>query len=179
MKISDLQYRDLMDLEEFEYFFRFKKESDNFEELWRMKSTAREALNEWLIGIHISVSVSEIIANAASELIENCIKYSIIGASSFVLIHVFKKVITIETVNIAEADQKESVVNFIDYINNSNKPTSEIYLEKITESITSNKSQLGLLKIKMETDGEVSICKTIQDKENVVHLCVEMPLNNK
>ncbi len=177
MEISNLQYKDLLNLEEFEYFFRFKKENDNFEELWKMKSTAREALNSWLMGIRVSESIAEVISNTASELIENCIKYSIIGTSSFVLIFVCKNIITIETINLAEADHKSNVVDFINYINSSEKTTAEIYLEKITEATATNESRLGLLKIKMETDGLVNLCRTIKDEKNVVHLYVEMPIS--
>jgi len=166
-----LAYNDLINRNDFEYFFRFKKTENNFEDLWRMKTTAREALREWLFSMHKTPQMVEVIANSSSELIENCIKYSDQGSFSFVLMRVHGDEVTIETANKAEPELKQNVVRFVEYITAKQNNPTEIYIKKITESLATGKSQLGLLKILMETEGAMEV---VQDKgeENIVHLKV-------
>jgi hypothetical protein len=168
-----LTYRELMDQNDFEYFFRFKKGQTNFDELWRMKSSARESLREWLMAVHTEPQNAEIIANASSELIENCIKYSLVDAFSFVYIHVEDRVINIETVNKTSEEQREKIKAFLEYINKREKKAAELYIEKISESLISGNSQLGLLKILMETNGSIELLEN-NTENDIVHLKVRM-----
>ncbi len=167
-------YEDISKRQDFEYFFRFMKTQDNFEELWRMKASARESLREWLMATHAVPKTVEVISNSASELIENCIKYSEMNAHSFVYIQVMGKTVGIETMNSSTADQKRKISEYIQFINSTSKgnPT-RIYLDKIAESIHTGKSQIGLLKILMETKGTLELIDHKNEK-NIVHIRVRM-----
>lgn len=167
-----INYHSLKSKADFEYFFRFQKHSDNFETLWRMKSSARESLREWLSAINTSPKSAEVISSASSELIENCIKYSEPETFSFVLIKVHKNTIDIETMNRATKEQKSEVDNFMESIYTSDLTPTELYINKMIESIKSPKSQLGILRIMMETEGEVLMIDN--NDESVVHFSVSM-----
>ena len=84
---------------DFEYIFKFKKGEEKFDKLWQMKASARESLKDWLLVTDISPQISEICANACSELIENCIKYTQDETTAVVAIHATNTVITVETIN--------------------------------------------------------------------------------
>jgi hypothetical protein len=171
-------YKKLLLENDFEYFFKFKKTDTNFEDLWRMKSTARESLREWLLAIHTSPHLSEVISNSASELIENCIKYSHEETLSFVLIRVDGRIVTIETVNQSEPEELASVREFIRAIHLGEKTPAEMYVEKISESLQSGKSQLGLLRILMETEGTLELVEDAE-QEKEVHLLVTIKVGTK
>jgi hypothetical protein len=167
-------YHDIDKHQDFEYFFRFIKTDNNFEELWRMKSSARESLREWLLSTHAVPKKAEVVSNSASELIENCIKYSEINSYSSVYIYVLGKIVGIETLNSSNPEQKSKIDGYIEFINleGGSNPT-KIYLEKITESIQTGKSQIGLLKVLMETQGTLEILEH-KGEDKIVHLRVSM-----
>ncbi len=166
---TNLSYK-ITSRNEFEYFFKFTKLSQNFDKLWRMKSLARESVKEWLIANDVAPTTSEDTANSCSELIENSIKYSMEKEESLVLIGINKPVITIETLNKSEVDQKEKLLTFVNEILTSSKKITEIYLEKVQKSVLSGESQLGIVKIIMETKGDI---KLIEHEENdIVHVKV-------
>ncbi len=167
-------YQNIKKHQDFEYFFRFMKTEDNFEELWRMKSSARESLKEWLMSTHAVPKKAEVISNSASELIENCIKYSIMNAHSFVYIQVMGKTVTIETMNSSNPEQKSKIAEYMHFINTNSKDNpTRLYLEKIAESVHTGKSQIGLLKILMETKGTLEMVDH-PGEENIVHIRVRM-----
>ncbi len=159
---------------EFEYFFKFKKLSPNFDKLWKMKSLARESLKGWLVASEVNPSIAEDTANACSELIENCIKFSKEQEEAQVLITINKPVITIETINKSEASQKQKFIGFINEISNSSQQITEIYLERVKKSVLSGESQLGIVKIIMETKGDVKVLDHKDD--DAVHLAVTINL---
>ncbi len=159
---------------EFEYFFRFTKLADNFEKLWRMKSLARESLREWLVANDVEQTISENTANACSELIENSIKYGLQDEESLVLIGIKKPLITIETLNKSTVEQKNLLGDFINEVTHSEKKIAELYLEKVQKAILSNESQLGLVKIMMETEGTVEL--VAHDEENIAHVKIEIKI---
>lgn len=172
--MEPIRYDELENKRDFEYYFRFKKEKDNFDDLWRMKSTAREALKEWLVAIHSDLKQAEDIANGCSELIENTIKYSAVSTNAFVVIKSYDGKVVVETVNKSEPDQYRTVRDFIEYINKGDKKLEELYIERITMSITTGGSQLGILKVMMETHGSFELID--QEEENVVHLKLTVTL---
>lgn len=157
---------------DFEYFFKFVKLEDNFNDLWRMKAIARESLKEWLVSAHINVGVAENCANACSELIENCIKFTIIDKSSFILIDIVGEDIKIETVNWTEHEKKLELIEFIEGISKPDTDIQELYVERVRESILSEKSQLGLIKILMETKGKIQILR--KEDDECVHLLLQI-----
>ncbi len=174
MTVKDelLNYKELYEEKDFEYFFRFKRTENNFTELWRMKSAARESLKEWLLSMHVNPLISEAVSNASSELIENCIKYSVLDAYSFVLINVFERNIFIETVNKAGQEQISGIKEILNYITGSNKTINDVYIERIRQSCMVGKSQLGLVKIILETKGNIMI---IDEKDNdIIHLRIKI-----
>lgn len=173
--MNRLNYSELKTRNDFEYFFRFKKFNNNFEVLWRMKSSARESLREWLTAIDASPKNSEVISNAASELIENCIKYSKVESYSFVYIRVDGNKIGIETMNKATPDQKRELDYFMKSIKESDLSVTEIYIKKMIESINNKKSQLGILRIMMETEGTVDVVE--DNDKDVVHFSVLMEVD--
>ncbi len=158
---------------DFEYYFRFKKLSMNFEELWRMKSAARESLREWLVAVHTGHKTAEVIANSASELIENCIKYSIMDTFSSVYIGVAGDCVNIETVNSAALNEINTLKDFIDIISRKKNSLSDLFLKKITDSVSNTSSQIGLIKIIMESHGAIRLIDNENDA-SLVHLLVEM-----
>ena len=64
----------------FTYRYAFIKSENNFKDLWRLKTTTREALRAWLMAGKASGERGDAIAGACSELMENSIKYSPIGS---------------------------------------------------------------------------------------------------
>lgn len=164
--------------EDFEYFFKFIKNDSNFNELWRMKSLARETLKEWLIATHLDVETAENCANACSELIENCIKFSLVDEYSYVLILVDNDKITVETINKSEEEKiKILQKNFDCLLNKDIDDITDMYITKLTENTTENseKSQLGIIKIKLETNADFQLVK--RDEKNIVHIKLTMDTN--
>lgn len=166
-------YKELLSFDDFEYYFRFKKMDDNFDSLWRMKSNAREALKEWILSIKHDTEKADVTSNACGELVENCIKYSQRDTYAFVFIHVTDNTITIQTLNKCTPEQKNATVEYIKFINSEDTPLEEIYIKKVTESLESGKSQLGLLKILMETKGTMEI---LDDEDDIFHIKVTIIL---
>ncbi len=70
-----------------------------------MKSLTRKSVREWLLIQDIDYVMSDNIANACSELIENCIKYSIENEESYEIIKIQKHRVIVETFNISEQEQ--------------------------------------------------------------------------
>jgi hypothetical protein len=151
---------------QFEYYFRFKKTGGNFDKLWRMKGSARQSLREWLLAIHTMPKMAEVIANSAGELIENCIKYSDMNTFSFVSIRVDGNVVKMETGNKADPELTKSILQLIDQVRMKKQTLAEIYVEKIKECLTTGKSQLGLIKILLETNGALELLPE-EDQHNV------------
>lgn len=147
---------------DFEYFIKFVKTDDNFNELWRMKLLARDSLKEWLIASHVNIKHAEDIANACAELIENSIKYSKEDQEAYVSINIGDHVVVIETYNMCDPHMKDDLHTFVDDLTEErkSKDISEIYLERMNLSFTTGESKLGLIKILMETDAKIEVVET-------------------
>lgn len=154
----------------FRYVFKFKKVDSKFDRLWHMKTTARESLKDWLLVTDVSPQMSEICANACSELIENCIKYSSEGSVTDVAIRVANAVITIETINSSSEQHYQELMQTLSQIN-SGSDLKQLFVEKLVHSAV-DKSQLGLLKIALETKGVLSLVPN--DNDHILHLVVKM-----
>ena len=94
---------------DFAYSFKFKKAETQFERLWTMKASARESLKDWLIVSNIAPTIAENCANACSELIENCVKYTEDGSFATVFIHVLENTIIVETLNGADKQHRNAL----------------------------------------------------------------------
>ncbi len=170
---DDIRYRETRD---FEYYFRFKKLPENFEELWRMKSSARESLKEWLVAVKAGFKTAEVIANSASELIENCIKYSVINTFSSIYISVMDGFVRIETVNTASDNNKKVLTQFIEIINSQKESLASLFLKKIMDYAENITSQIGLIKIMMESRGVIRLIDNSKEND-IVCLRFEMKTN--
>ena len=155
---------------DFEYIFKFKKGKEKFDKLWQMKASARESLNDWLLVTDISPQISEICANACSELIENCIKYTQAETTAVVAIHATNAVITVETINPTEQGHKALLKDSIDALNAASDP-KQIFVEKLLHPVD-KKSHLGLIKIVMETKGTLELVQ--EQNDAVVHVKLHM-----
>ncbi len=151
---------------DFEYSFKFMKAKGNFNKLWQMKSIARQSLKEWLMVADMSPKMSEICANACSELIENCIKYSKNSSIAAVSIKAKDENVVVETINTAEKVQKDTIIESIDKLNAASDP-KYLFAESLLNPVE-GKSQLGLMKILMETKGIIELIQ--EPDEEVVHV---------
>ncbi|MFH1156548.1 MAG: hypothetical protein V1793_22315 [Pseudomonadota bacterium] len=155
---------------EFAYIFKFKKTDANFNDLWAMKSSARESLRDWLIAWVCDPKTAENCANACSELIENCIKFSIVDTVSTVLIRINEASIVVETRNMADEHNLRMVQNMIQKL-----ATIDDLREYFAQTLLTpnrGKSQLGILKIIMETKGAISFVNSSDDR--AVHIRLEI-----
>ena len=155
---------------DFEYSFKFKKSEENFAQLWKMKSSARESLKDWLSVSNISQEVSEICANACSELIENCIKYTPNDGDASVAICVTNATIRIDTVNTATSANQEILNDFIAALDRTDD-VKQLFVEKLLQPFE-GKSHLGLIKTVMETKGRFELVPA--RKMGDVHLRLHM-----
>ncbi len=155
---------------DFEYAFKFRKTEKRFNRLWGMKSSARESLKDWLIASDINPKVSEVCANACSELIENCVKFSKNDSTAVVSINVSDRSITVETINKAEKEHRETVSREIEALNAASDPR-QVFAEKLLNP-AEGKSQLGIIKISMETKGKLELVQ--EPDEEIVRMKLEM-----
>ena len=155
---------------DFEYIFKFKKGEEKFDKLWQMKASARESLKDWLLVTDISPQISEICANACSELIENCIKYTQDETTAVVAIHATNTVITVETINPTKQNHKALLKDSIDTLTAVSDP-KQLFVEKLLYPID-KKSHLGLIKIVMETKGTLELVQ--EQNDDVVHVKLHM-----
>lgn len=154
----------------FSYAFTFKKVDAEFDRLWQMKSSARESLKDWLLVSGVSPKHSEICANACSELIENCIKYCREGSIANVTIRVENAIITVETFNRATSQHHQKLTGMLTQIRSSAN-LEQLFVETLILS-TSDKSQVGLIKIAMETKGSLTLVSPQHDE--ILHLVLKM-----
>lgn len=169
MGYDSLEYLNKLKEVDFEYFFKFKKKNDNFNELWRMKTMARESLKEWLIMNKIDYTIAENCANACSELVENGIKYSNENTEIYVLIRIGEGFVTVEIINETEENYKEILMKYFEDIEkDSADDLMEMYLKKVKSAVNSNHSQLGIIKILMETKGKLEMLDKIN--KDLVHI---------
>jgi hypothetical protein len=140
---------------EFAYSFKFRKTDTNFNDLWAMKSSARESLRDWMIAWTCGPKTAENCANACSELIENCIKFSLVDTVSTVSIRIRERSIEVETRNRSDRDNLCMVTGMIEKLGEIDDLRS--YFARTLLSPNRGKSQLGILKIVMETRGTLQI----------------------
>lgn len=158
---------------EFAYSFKFRKNGGNFNDLWAMKSSARESLRDWLIAWIFSPKTADTCANACSEMIENCIKFSLVDSMSSVSILIQDTSIIIETVNKAVKEHRECLVTMLKAIEESGNPRA-MFADKLLKS-TKGKSHLGILKILMETRGTLQI----SEKQDFEFIRVRLEIASK
>ncbi len=154
---------------DFAYSFKFKKVEAQFERLWTMKTSARESLKDWLIVSNIAPTVAENCANACSELIENCVKYTKDGSFATVFIHVINNTIIVETINGAGPEDRAALQASLQALQAASDP-KEVFIEKLLHP-EEGKSQLGLIKIAMETQGTFQIR---EDDDEYIRLILEI-----
>ena len=152
--------------------YNFIKNQKNFNNLWKMKSNTRECIKEWLSSTNINNIIVETSSNACSELIENCIKYSIDNKLCRLQISIINNSIIIETINSAEVVNKTKILETLNLIDNNKNNLTKIYIDKLRLSAKYEKSELGFIKIMMETNGKI----VVQNKDNneEVHLILEI-----
>ncbi len=109
-------------------------------------------------------------ANACSELIENCVKFSKNDSTAVVSINVSDRSITVETINKAEKEHRETVSKEIEALNAASDPR-QVFAEKLLNP-AEGKSQLGIIKISMETKGKLELVQ--EPDEEVVRMKLEM-----
>lgn len=155
-----------MQKNEFEYAFKFIRTTSNHESLWKMKTAARESLRQWLTAINAADETRiNAVSNAVSELVENAIKYSIINSESFVSIQVNAFNIVISTINRTEPSNVKKIKEIVDKINRIND-INTLFLEQIQNiSQQGTGSQLGLIKIRMETGGLIELISSTESEE--------------
>ncbi len=151
---------------DFVYSFRFKKIDEQFDQLWTMKASARESLKDWLVISDIPPRTAEICANACSELIENSIKYTPNGSIAAVSIHVRDNEIIVETINPAEQEHIEELNQSLEALHTA-PDSREVFVDKLMHPIE-GKSQLGLIKIVVETEGALELVKC--DDDHTIHM---------
>ncbi len=151
---------------DFVYNFKFKKIDARFDQLWAMKASARESLKRWLVVSGIPPRTAEICANACSELTENSIKYTPNGSIATVSIHVRDDEIIVETINPAEQEHIEALNQSLEALHTASDPR-EVFVDKLMHPIE-GKSQLGLIKIVVETEGALELVKC--DDDHTIHM---------
>lgn len=136
---------------DFAYSFKFRRIEERFDKLWEMKVSARESLEDWLMVSDIPPRTAEVCANACSELIENSIKYARNDSVATVLIRVIENSITVETSNAAEKAHRDALHQALAELKTAPAP-KQLFVKKLLNPLE-GKSQLGLIKIVMETRG--------------------------
>ncbi len=156
---------------DFEYMFQFYKSAHHFEQLWQMKSSARESLKDWLLASNVAPKIAETCANACSELIENCIKYTHENTRAGVAIHVDKTDITVETCNIADPKDCNSLTDSIAVLQTTSD-IKQLFIEKLMGQ-PGESGHLGLVKIALETKGRLDLLKESANQAVHVRLYME------
>ena len=141
--------------------------------MWPMVSTVRHRIHQWLLGISVDPTSAELCANASSELVENCIKYSRGESMAAVAIQVYESEITVETINSSSDVHTDAVRRSIEKVT-AVDDLKQIFVEKLMNSETES-SQLGLIKIAMETKGKLAIIP--REKENLIHIVLRIPID--
>jgi anti-sigma regulatory factor (Ser/Thr protein kinase) len=160
-----------VDDSEFAYIFKFRKTYTNFNDLWAMKSSARESLRDWMIAWVCDPKTAENSANACSELIENCIKFSLVDTVSTVRIRIREKSIVVETANRSNALNRETIREMIDKVRDMEDLRG--YFARTLLTRTPGKSQLGIIKIIMETQGVISFSQGPEEGDVRVRLEID------
>ena len=155
---------------DFRYVFKFRNRKDHFEKLWNMKISARESLDDWLLVSDVPPHLAEICANACSEMIENCIKYSGDDSMTVVAIHVTNTTIMIETVNTTNPEHAAELRKSLDMLEAADDP-KQVFVQKLLNPVQ-GKSRLGLIKIVMETKGTLRVIPHAEDDIAHVKLCM-------
>lgn len=125
---------------------------------WKYTSVVRNFIQNFLAVAIAGKKTSDKIAIAASELIENSVKYSNKDEATLNL-RIEKKdnKLIISVTNDADPEQIEFLKNYVDEMK-GNDPL-KTYLDKMQNAIsrTDGKSQLGLARIQYESKAELSL----------------------
>jgi hypothetical protein len=148
------------------YNFRFRKTEEHFNELWEMKSSFREHLQDWLTAADVHPHISEICANACSELLENCIKYTQNHTIATVGIYITGHSILVETINKAEQEHKKTLSDFLNKLQTTSDP-KQLFIDCLMHPVD-GKSQLGLIKVAIETKGILELVE--EEDQEIVHV---------
>ena len=166
-------------MKDFEYTFQFQKTEEHFDQLWQMKSSARESLKDWLLASSVTPKIAETCANACSELIENCIKYAQNYTRAGVLIHVNqpdaaeKADIIIETFNRSDPSHHACLSESIAAINQTGD-LKMLFVQKLLNP-SYGQSHLGLVKLMLETKGRMEF---LPAENHIAHVRLRMEANN-
>lgn len=167
---------DRLNKNDYTTFFKFIKLTDNFEELWKLKTTARQVLRDWLRSMSFERDISELVSNASCELMENIIKFSKADESAFIVVEVFdQSSISIDTYNKSELFFREKLISFLDGLHKEQKQIEDLYLDRLREAVFSTESRLGIIKILLETGGRVELVD--EEDEEMVHIRFMVDVN--
>ncbi|MBN1698116.1 MAG: ATP-binding protein [Spirochaetales bacterium] len=138
---------------------------------WKYIACARSFIQNFLAISIVDQTKADKIAMAASELLENAVKYAS-GEDTHISVNVSPKTekITVQVTNIASRDSIGTLRQVYGKIIKGN--ALDAYVSQMKEAAlrSDGKSQLGLARIRYETGGELSI--TIED--NVVKVSIDI-----
>ncbi|MCP4399212.1 MAG: hypothetical protein GY801_18160 [bacterium] len=156
--------------EKLEYSFRFRKTEEHFNELWAMKFSFREHVQDWFTAAEVHPRISEIWANACSELFGNCIKHTRSHTIATVKISLTDRSILVETINEAEQEERDTLRERLDTLHATPDP-KHLVIDSLMHPVK-GKRQAGLTKIAMDTKGTLELMED-EDRE-VVHVKLHM-----
>ncbi len=129
-----------------------------FGPLWTYISSVRSFLQNFLSITLTDNKWAEVISTAASELVENAVKYSSEDGVKISIEHDDeRRTLCLTVENYANTDNLKVLTSEVEKIN-TGEP-EEAYLKKMQEVAlrTDGGSQLGLARIRYESDAEISI----------------------
>lgn len=150
-------------MENLGYCLNFRRDEERFNELWGMKTHVRESVKDWLVASNVRSRISEVCANACSELLENCIKYTRNGSVAAVSVHLTEQTIIVETINSAYDEHIKVLRKSLDML----YATSELK-RLFVENLLNPDSHLGLIRVMLETKGTLELMK--EKEQEIVHL---------
>ncbi len=159
-------------LENLGYRISFRKTEERFDELWGMKTHVRESVHDWLAASHVRLRISEVCANACSELLENCIKYTRNGSVVVVSVYLSEQTIVVETINSATGVHVEMLRESLDTLRAASEP-QQLFINTLRNP-DEGQSRLGLIRIILETSGTLELVP--QEEPEIVHLKLRVQL---
>ena len=148
------------------YRVSFRKTEERFDELWGLKARVRESVHDWLAASNVRLSISEVCANACSELLENCIKFTRNKSVAAISVSLTEQIIVVETINSTHGLHVEVLRQSLDALRAASDP-QQLFINALLNSVE-GQSRLGLIKIILETRGTLELVP--QEEQEIVHL---------
>lgn len=153
-------------MENLDYRLHFRKLEKRFDELWGMKAHVRESVHDWLTASNVSSRISEVCANACSELLENCIKYASNGSVITVVVSLAEQTIVVETMNSAHNEHRASLRQALNALQASSEP-KQLFVHNLLYPV-GGESHIGLIRLILETRGTLELVP--EEDQELVHL---------